>query len=152
MATLIRSAKSSNAWVPRDLEAFNIHITREDTQSFFGMAVSDLPVPQNISPIIWNNIMAPAGQLSKTERLFFAYLQDAMEMLPDEESQVDDFVIFLLGLLDYDNGQHVLHTRKEMSFYMCGSRVDAKADVTVIERHGSYFEYILLVQEDKVCS
>lgn len=148
MATLIRSAKSGSAWTPNDLRAFNIQVLREDIQTFFGMA--DLPVPQNISPVIWNNAEAPAGQLSKTEKHFFAYLEDAMRNPPGEKSLVDDFAVFLLGMLDYDDGQRVLHTRKEMSFYMCGSKVDAKADVTVIERQGPLFQYILLVQEDKV--
>jgi hypothetical protein len=71
-------------------------------------------------------------------------------MPPNEESLVVNFVVFLLGMLNYDNGQRVLHTRKEMTFYMCGSKVDAKADVTVIERQGHLFQYILLVHEDKV--
>ncbi|TFK38810.1 hypothetical protein BDQ12DRAFT_712739 [Crucibulum laeve] len=148
MATLIRSAKSGSNWAPNDLRAFNIQVIRQDAPTFFGQ--QELPIPQNISPIIWNNVAAPPGiQLSKVEQHFFAYLEDAMRMPPGEESLVDDFAVFLLSMLDYDNGYRVVHTRKEMSFYMCGSRVDAKADVTVIERRGPLFQYILLVQEDK---
>lgn len=60
-------------WIMRDLQAFNIKITAEhDIQTFFG--VSELPVPQDISPVIWNGVRAPAGPLSKTEKTFFAYI------------------------------------------------------------------------------
>jgi hypothetical protein len=39
---------------------------------------------------------------------------------------------------------------KEMKFEMCGQRIDAKADVCVMERSGAGAKYLLLVQEDKV--
>lgn len=151
MANLIRLAKSGSEWTPNDLRAFNIQVVREDSESFFGTA--NLPMPQNISPIIWNNVTAPTGQFSKADHNFFAYLEDAMRMRPGEESLVNDFAVFLLGMLDYDDyhWQRVLHTRQEMTFYMCGNKVDAKADVTVVEREGPLFQYVLLVQEDKVC-
>ncbi|KAF8874855.1 hypothetical protein BD779DRAFT_1565425 [Infundibulicybe gibba] len=147
MATLTRSAKSGSKWAPNDLRAFNIQVVLQDAFSFFNL--QELPVPQNIPHAIWNSVTPPpAAQLSKTERLFFGYLEDAVTMPPEEESLVKDFVAFLLGMLDYDAGSRIVHTRKEMPFYMCGSRVDAKVDVTVIERD-PLFQYILLVQEDK---
>ncbi|KJA20071.1 hypothetical protein HYPSUDRAFT_68851 [Hypholoma sublateritium FD-334 SS-4] len=147
MANLTRSAKSGSAWTPNDLRAFNIQVIREDTESFFGMA--NLPKPKNISPVIWNNVAAPAGKLSKTDKLFFAYVEDAMRICPGEESLVNDFAGFLLGMLGYDDYQRVLHTRRDMTFYMCGSKVDARADVTIVEREGPLFQYVLFVQEDK---
>lgn len=80
---------------------------------------------------------------------FFAYLEDAMQFSPDEESVVDDFAVFLLKMLEYDVGRRVIHTRKDMPFYMCGMKVDAKADVTILKRTGPLVQYVLLVEEDK---
>lgn len=152
MEDLNRSPKSSSKWVTsEEMDDFNIKVILQDTQEFFGTA--DLPVPENISPIIWNQEKAPPGRISKTTRQFFAYLEDAMDSrFPHyEETTVIDFAVFLLGMLDYDDGdRRLLHTRKEMPFYMEDGRVDVKADATVIERQTSrFYQYILLVHENK---
>ena len=51
-------------------------------------------------------------------------------------------------MLDYDRDGRVLRSRKEMSLYMAGQRVDAKADVVLINNGFN----LLLVQGDKVFS
>ena len=146
-----RPDKPGAVWTTRDLHAFKIEITAEhDIQTFFG--VSELPVPQNISPVIWNNVRAPAGPLSKTEKTFFAYMEDALRTPPGEMSLVDDFALFLLRLFGYDDGPHsVLRSQHDIWFPVCGSRVNAKTDGAVIERVGRQSYYVLLVQEDTVC-
>jgi len=66
-----------------------------------------------------------------------------------EESLVNDFAAFILGMFEYDEPERIIHQRKELSFVMCGMTVDAKPDVCVM----SASEYLLLVQEDRVrCS
>jgi hypothetical protein len=50
-------------------------------------------------------------------------------------------------MFEYDEPERVIHQRKEVSFVMCGMSVDAKPNVCVM----SESEYLLLVQEDKVC-
>ena len=75
-----------------------------------------------------------------------------MQIRLGEQSLVIDFAAFLLGMLGYDDDlQRVLRTRREMSFYMCGAKVDAMADVAVLKREGPLSQYVLLLQEDKVC-
>ena len=81
---------------------------------------------------------------------FFAYMEDAMTIPPSEESFVDDFAAFLLKMMSYDKGRHVIHLRKEMGFKMCGQHMDAKADVCVMEHSGTGAKYLLLGPEDKV--
>ena len=73
-----------------------------------------------------------------------------MTIRPGEESFVDDFAAFLLRMVNFDQGRRVIQLRKEMGFEMCGQRVDANADVCVMERPGMNGKYLLLVQEDKV--
>ncbi|KAF8875222.1 hypothetical protein BD779DRAFT_216202 [Infundibulicybe gibba] len=148
MATLTRTAKPGNLWTPHDLRAFNIRIIKQDVSSFFNL--QELPTLQNIPFAIWNNVAAPTGaQLSKKEQLFFSYLDSAMNKIPEEESFVSDFAVFLLGMFDYDVDHLVAHRRREMPFYMCGTRVKANADAIIIKRHGVRFQYVLLVQEAK---
>lgn len=143
MANIIRSAKSGSDWTENELIAFNIEFRRVDTETFFGQAV--LP-HTTVSPVILKNIDRPTT-CSKTERQFFGLLEDA---LLATESHISDFVVFLLDLLDYNDGDRVIHRCKELGFVMCGERVVAKPDVCLLNHPGRGV-CLLLVQEDKVC-
>ena len=145
MANIIRSAKSGSDWGLNELVGFNISIVDQDAATFFGHP--NLPELPHISPVILENVRSPgADRISKADHHFFGYMEDAM--IPESESLVDDFAVFLLQMMDYDTGSRILHTRKEMSFQMCGQNVSAKADICLVDR--SQRSCILLVQEDKV--
>ncbi|KAF6747425.1 hypothetical protein DFP72DRAFT_919807 [Ephemerocybe angulata] len=147
MADLTRSAKSGDTWSPYELRAFKIKVVREDNQAFFGAA--DLPAPKGVSPIIWNNLTAPPG-IPNIFSNFFAFLEDMMWRRQGEGSLVIDFAAILFDMLDYNAGPRLVHTRREALFDMCGIKVDAKVDVTVVERHSSsFFRHILIFKEDK---
>ncbi|KAF8814383.1 hypothetical protein BYT27DRAFT_7266192 [Phlegmacium glaucopus] len=141
MANLVRSATSGSNWTTKELLAFNIRVADATLPAFF--ASTELP-PVSVSPTILNNLHIPDGHLSKTDRHFFQYLKTA-EQATSEESAVADFAAFILGMLDYDDEDRFIRLRKEISFYMAGQRVDAKADVCVMND----LDYLLLVQEDK---
>ncbi|KAI9462293.1 hypothetical protein BJY52DRAFT_1185050 [Lactarius psammicola] len=128
MADLVRSAKPGRRWGMNELIAFDIEVIDVNAQTFFGSAI--LPRPM-VSSVILNNLEEPAGSLHKADMVFFAYIEDAMTISPSEESFVDDLVAF------------------EMAFEMCGQRVDAIADVCVMEHSGIGAKHLLLVQEDK---
>ncbi|KZP20346.1 hypothetical protein FIBSPDRAFT_827148 [Athelia psychrophila] len=144
MAQIIRSAKSGSDWGTNELLAFNIRIEDKTDAQFFGQP---LPANVNISSIVLNHLDEPQNA-TKSESDFFAYLEDAMTIPPNEESFVADFAVQVLKLMGFDAGRRVIHTRKEISFEMCGQRVDAKMDVCVMER-GPGGRFLLLVQEDK---
>jgi hypothetical protein len=130
MSKIILSAKSGSDWTDNELTAFNIQVDTVDSATFFNTV--QLPAP-NVSPVILTNEARPQGILPKGDRLFFHYMRDAAK---GEESSVDDFAAFILGMFNYDEPDRVIHNRMELSFVMCGAVVDA--------------EYLLLVQEDKV--
>jgi hypothetical protein len=140
MANIILSAKSGSDWTDNELTAFNIQVDSVDAATFFNMA--QLPDPL-VSNTILTSESRPQGALAKRDRLFFQYMKDAVK---GEESLVDDFAAFLLGMFEYDEPEGVIHQRKELSFVMCGTSVDAKPDVCVMAES----QYLLLVQEDKV--
>ncbi|KAF8318298.1 uncharacterized protein EI90DRAFT_3133290 [Cantharellus anzutake] len=126
MANLLRSAKSGSDWGENELYVFNIGIANEDA---------------------YDNIDEPPDT-TKADIDFFAYLEDAIAVPPNEESFVDDFASIVLKLMGYDSGRRIIHQQKELSFGMCGRRVSAKTDVCVMERGGAV-RYLLLVQKDK---
>ena len=143
MANIVRSAKSGSDWTENELVAFNIRIDNFDAATFFDNA--NVPLP-SVSPVILNNLEMPAGPLGKSDRQFFHYLRDAMRATGGGAC-IGDFAAFILRLLDYDAPDRVIHQRKEISFVMAGQRVNAKPDVCVTTDS----DYVLLVQEDKVC-
>lgn len=60
-----------------------------------------------------------------------------------DESAVKDFAGLVLRLMKYNSGrERLIRSRKEISFVMAGHRVDAKADICVIEHN-------LLFKQDK---
>ncbi|KAF8965959.1 hypothetical protein BDZ97DRAFT_1729627 [Flammula alnicola] len=145
MANIIRSAKSGSDWTTNELRAYNIRIVDKDAATFFGHP--NLPAP-TVDPIILNNLDTPPGPITRSTRLFFRYLKDTTERFPPgppTEAAIDDFVSHLLGLLGYDEPDRVIHQRMEIGFIMCGTRVDAKPDICVLDDDG----YLLLVQADK---
>ncbi|KAJ3518171.1 hypothetical protein NLJ89_g2 [Agrocybe chaxingu] len=132
---------SGSDWTTKELLAFNIRVANASAPAFF--ASTKLP-PAPVSPTILNNLHIPDGPLSKSDRQFFQYLR-AAEHATSGESAVDDFAAFILRMLDYDDEDRVVRLRKEISFYMAGERVGAKADVCVMND----LDYLLLVKEDK---
>ena len=146
MANLTRIAKSGIDWSEHEFEAFNIGIQAVDATTFFGNPVLP-PAPVTVSDVILNNIDRPAN-FTKTDHQFFALLEDT-SFTGSEESLVDDFVAFLLDLMDYNNSERVIHCRKELGFVMCGQNVNAKPNVCMLD-HPGLGRCVLVVQEDKV--
>ena len=142
MAQLIRSTKSGSDWTDNELFAFNIVIQDVDVPTFFG--VPHLP-QTTVSPVVLNNAVRPAppAVITKEERLFFQYLDRATI---GEEAAVDDFAGHILRMLNFDDNDRSIATRRELSFTMCGTRVWARADIAILD--GA--EYSLMVREDKV--
>ncbi|KAF9442657.1 hypothetical protein P691DRAFT_764984 [Macrolepiota fuliginosa MF-IS2] len=108
---------------------------------FFG--TPQLP-PTTISPVILNNILQPAppAVISKEDCLFFEYLHHANV---GEKAAVDDFTCHILRMLNFDDNNKLIATKRELTFTMCGIRVQAMADIVILD--GSQYSFI--VQGDK---
>ena len=139
MTHFSRSTKSGSDWTENELFAFNIIIQDVDIATFF--RVPHLP-PTTVFPVILDNALQPDFPISKDDRLFFQYLERANI---GEEATVDDFVGHILRMLNFDEGR-LIASKRELSFTTCGTRVWAKADITVMDNA----EYSLMMQEDKV--
>ena len=141
MANIHLSAKSGSDWTANELTAFNIHVETVDAAVFFNTA--QLPDPP-VAHTVLTNKSKPHGPLANQDRLFFHYMEDAVNGV---ESSVDDFAGFILRMFEYNKPDHVIHGQKEVSFTMCGMMVNANPSVCVMSDSG----LLLLVQEDKAC-
>jgi hypothetical protein len=140
MANIIHSAKSACDWTRNELLAYNIRVVNEDFNMFF--SYPNMP-PSTMHPDILNNVTVPPNP-SKSTRLFFRYMNDAMVR---SESAFDDFSAYLLTLIDFDKLNRVIHHTSEIGFVMCRLNVSAKLDISIEDE-----DYLLFVQEDKVSS
>ena len=141
MANIVLSAKSGSDWTDNELIAFNIRVNTVNAATFFNTA--QLPAPL-VPPVILTNEKRPQGPIPKPTRLFFRHMKDAAT---GEESSVNAFAAFLLGMVEYDEPDRVIHQRKEVSFVMCGTVVTAKPSVCVMSPES---QYLLLVHEGEV--
>ena len=141
MANLIRSAKSAIDWTRAELDAYNISISDEDAQTFFGLPVLPQPtVDQELLQIQDANLVADERNAELINLLDLA-------MVPgSEESAVDDFAVVLFRALGY-LGRMVARTRKDIPFLICGKWRHAKTDVCIVDC--SQNDIMMLVQEDK---
>jgi len=143
MANLIRSPKSGSDWTVNDLTAYNITVFRQNAATFFGQA--DLPAPPH-HPDLLNRLMADEMEDDESYQVV-RYMDLAMDLVPGEESAVDDFAMQLLRVMGYAGRAlgRDLRSRKDIPLFICGEWRHTKTDVCVMDRDG----YLLLVQEDK---
>ena len=130
MVNFVRSAN----WTSNKLFAFNIAVQPATPAALPGLSVS---------VTILDNFQEPNGPLSKTDRKFFQYMQVAE--CAGFEPVTSDYTVFLLSLLDYDHDTRLLRTKNVMPLYMARQRVEAKADVVLMDGNS----YLLVVQEEK---
>lgn len=143
MANFIRSAKPWSEWTDNELEAYNIRISFQDTQTFFG----ETPLP---APSVDEEILtAPTADDAVSQATYRLLSQLDLAMMPSEpeESAVDDFATALFESLGYLNRPRAIRTRKGLRFFICGEYKNAKPDICIIDRNTN--DIILLVQEDK---
>ncbi|PPQ99239.1 hypothetical protein CVT26_014094 [Gymnopilus dilepis] len=148
MTVLLPYPKPANIWTGEELKALNVHVERIDPLKFFGvLSLPDCDISANI---LSENTSPSQGKvgLSREERLFFEYLQDAHT---GKVAMIDDFAAFLLHMLGFDDAPgRVIHTRVPFSITMCDFRVDATSNISLWSRFDSDLDCILVVQcEDK---
>ena len=141
MASILRSAKYGRDWGPNELVAYNIDIQFQNAANFFGVN----PLPQ---PAVANEVLTrlDADDMTNDSNYrFLRYMDLAMDLVPTEESAVDDFAVFLLTMLGYAPRPRMIRTRLDIPFTICGEQCHAKTDVCIVDGH----DILLLVQEDK---
>jgi hypothetical protein len=115
----------------------------QDAATFFGQEL--LPLPSH-HPDLLTNLTADE-MLDDESYQVVRYMDLAMNLVPGEESAVDDFAIQLLRTMGYEGRAmgRDLRSRKDIPLLICGEWRHANTDVCIISRD----EILLLIQEDK---
>ncbi|PPQ83398.1 hypothetical protein CVT25_003845 [Psilocybe cyanescens] len=146
---LVRS-KPGSEWNFVDLEVRNILVQDVDAATFFGLPNGELPALTAVSPAVLNvpeieilqeSDMPDSAQISKEDHVFFKYLRRVGLYRFGKEAG-NDLIRHVLKMLDFDDGERLITTGREMILEVCGTRVSAKADTDVWDGYA----HSLLVQ------
>lgn len=145
MANIIRSAKSGSDWTANDLLAYNIRVSSQSPDNFYG-----IPLPpaglSNLDPYLVSGTLSTQGLSDETYRLL-QYLDLASRANAGHESAVNDFTREILRVLGYERRGLLLRSRYAIPLLICGDpNQSAQTDVCLI--HGSS-TILLVVQEYK---
>ena len=146
MANLIPSAKSGNDWTKNDLLAYNIKITSQTPDKFYGTPLPTVAGLSTLDPHLVSGTLDTQGLSDETYRLL-QYLDLASKANAGQESAIDDFAREILRVLAYEKRGLLLRSRYAIPLLICGDpNRSAQTDVTLIQGSSTI---LLVVQEDK---
>ncbi|KAH9160698.1 hypothetical protein EDB89DRAFT_866818 [Lactarius sanguifluus] len=147
MANNPRPAISGYLWDRDTLAAYNIHVQHQDSATFFGMDVDELPLPASLPD---DDELLTELEAQDMEDLANKELINLLDLVMEgfEESYVDDFGAMLLRRLGYPEDGRVIHTRaSNIRLEISGRSKYAQPNICIIDR--SHHNCLLLVQENK---
>ncbi|KAJ3511791.1 hypothetical protein NLJ89_g3891 [Agrocybe chaxingu] len=147
MVNGIRSAKSGTKWTDNDLDAYNIKITFQDAQTFFG----ETPLP---APSVDSDVLAAlTADDAVSDDAYNLLSQLDLAMTPsssepaEEDSAVVNFAVALFRSLGYIHRPRAIRTRKSLRVLVCGDHKSVRTDLCIVDRDNN--DIILVVHEDK---
>ncbi|KAF8336765.1 hypothetical protein F5887DRAFT_1138275 [Amanita rubescens] len=140
---LYRAYKDASEWTRVDLDSYNIHVTPQDTASFFDSP--SLPNPQVSAEIL---DVEEAVDMKNNDNVMLIELLDAAMAPSSEESAVIDFSAQLFRYLGgYIGGRRYPRTRKHLALPISGHTQKAMIDLCIID--GSSDHIVLIVEDHK---
>ncbi|KAF8815663.1 hypothetical protein BYT27DRAFT_7230171 [Phlegmacium glaucopus] len=131
MANLARLAKSANAWTSNDLVSYNIRVSSQSPNKFYGQPLPTVASLSNLDPNLLSSTLDTQGLSDETDRLL-QYLYMASRENPGQDSSVTDFVREILRMFGYEKRDLLLRT--------------PQIDLCLVQRSSTI---LLVVQEDK---
>ena len=147
MANLIRSAKSGNDWTTNDLLAYNIKVSSQSPDKFYGQSLPTVEsLSSSIDPNLLTGTLGTKGLSDETYRLL-QYLDLASKANAGQESAVDDVAKEILRALGYEKRGLLLRSRYAIPLLISGDlNRSAQTDVCLVQGSSTI---LLVVQEDK---
>ena len=102
MANLIRSAKSGSDWTTNDLLAYNIRVSSQIPDKFYGIPLPTVADLSTLDRHLVSGTLSTQGLSDETYRLL-QYLDLASRANVGQESAVDDFAREILRVLEYES-------------------------------------------------
>jgi hypothetical protein len=146
MANLIRSAKSGSDWTRNDLLAYNIKISPQPPDQFYGQPLPAVESLNSFDPNLLSATLGTQGLSDETFRLL-QYLDLASRANSGQESAVDDFAKEILRTLGYEKRGLLLRSRYALPLLISGDpNRSAQTDVSLVQGSSTI---LLVVREDK---
>jgi hypothetical protein len=146
MANLIRSAKSGSDWTANDLQTYNIKVSSQSPDSFYGTPLPATTDLSSLDPHLVSGTLSTPGLSDETFRLL-QYLDLASRANAGQESAIDDFAREILRMLGYESRGVLLRSRYAIPLLICGDpNRSAQTDVSLVQGSTTI---LLVVQEDK---
>ena len=146
MATLIRSAKSGSDWTTNELQAYNIRVSAQSPDTFYGRPLPTVADLNTLDPHLVSGTLTTEGISDETYRLL-QYLDLASKANAGQESAIDDVAKEILRVLGYEKRGLLLRSRYPIPLLICGESRAAQTDVALIQGSSTI---LLVVQEDKI--
>ena len=146
MVDLIRSPKSSSDWTTHELLAYNIRVSSQTPDQFYGRPLPTATRLSSLDPHLLSGTLSTEGLSEETLRLL-QYLDLASRANAGQDSAIADFASEILRVLGYETRGLLLRSRYAIPLLICGdSNQSAQADVCLIR---SLSTILLVVQGDK---
>jgi hypothetical protein len=119
MANLIRSAKSGSDWTTNDLLAYNIRVSSQSPDEFYGQPLPTVASLSSLDPNLLSGTLGTQGLSDETYRLL-QYLDLASRANSGQESAIDDFAREILRALGYEKRGLLLRSRYAIPLLISG--------------------------------
>jgi len=133
MANLIRSAKSGNDWTTNDLLAYNIRVSSQTPDKFYGQPLPTVASLSSLDPNLLSGTLGTQGLSDETYRLL-RYLDLASRANSGQESAVNDFAREILHAIGYEKRGLLLRSRYAIPLLINGDpNRSAQTDMCLVQ-------------------
>src|ERR1700733_16115501 len=119
MTNIIRSAKSGSDWTTNELDAYNITVTSQSPEIFYGRPLPPLESLGWLDPNLFYATLDTEDVSDQTYRIL-QYLDLASKANAGQESAIDDVARDLLRALGYETRGLLLRTRYAIPLLISG--------------------------------
>ncbi|KAM6502553.1 hypothetical protein JOM56_002530 [Amanita muscaria] len=150
MAHLTRSPKSANDWTRNDLRAYNIVVSSQSPDEFYGQPLPTVAALSNLDPYLLSATLDTQGLSIETYRLL-QYIDHASRANTGQESTINDFMKEILRLLGYEEKRNLLLRSHHAIPLLISGDPDQLAQTGTCLSQGSS-TILLVVQEETTFS
>jgi hypothetical protein len=119
MAYLFRIAKSGSDWTTNELLAYNIRVSSQSPDSFYGQPLPTVASLSSLDPNLLSGTLGTQGLSDETYRLL-QYLDLASRANSGQESAINDFAREILRALGYEKRGLLLRSRYAIPLLISG--------------------------------
>jgi hypothetical protein len=145
MANLVRSAKSGSEWTTNDLLAYNITVSSQPPEIFYGQPLPPTENLNKLDPYLISSTLGTRGLSDETLRIL-RYLDLASRVDLGQESAVHDFTREILRVLGYEKHALLLSRYAVPLLISCDPYQSAQTGICLTQGSSS----ILLVVQPTV--